>query len=260
MIIRFGSPANVESIAEAVSLYGRKEFESPTRSTVPMLSLLRHRFKLFNEIIQRLEFSLEYELTLEHTERPPKGRGKASHTDVMLTAGQAALAIEGKWTEPMYDTVGKWLKAGKDQANRQAVLEGWLSLLADRLGRQFSSDDFADVIYQMIHRAASAAVARKPRMAYFIFEPSSDARSANAKEVINKLEDLWNRLGRPGEFPFYVVAIHVKETEAYLPLRALPKGEEETAEAVCAALQGSDPLFEFAIREVHRVGKAEVGK
>lgn len=80
MIIRFGSPANVETIAEAVPRYGRKEFESATRSTVPMLSLLRHNSDLFNEIIQQLDFPLEYELILEHTVRPQKGRGKASHS------------------------------------------------------------------------------------------------------------------------------------------------------------------------------------
>src|SRR4051812_8787238 len=105
MNLHFGTPAAIKAVADAVPLYGCKEFESATRSTVPMLSLLMHAPNVFDEIVRRLGFPGSYDLFLEYMVRPPKGRGKASHTDVMLRSGTQALAVEGKWTEPMYEAV-----------------------------------------------------------------------------------------------------------------------------------------------------------
>jgi hypothetical protein len=56
MNLHFGNPTSIKSVADAVPLYGTKEFESATRSTVPMLSLLMHAPDLFNEIVRRLGF------------------------------------------------------------------------------------------------------------------------------------------------------------------------------------------------------------
>ena len=91
MNIHFGTPNLIEAIADAVPLYGRKEFESATRSTIPMLSLLMHAPDHFNEIVRQLGFPSQYDLFLEYTVRPPKGRGNASHTDVFLKAGKDCL-------------------------------------------------------------------------------------------------------------------------------------------------------------------------
>ena len=129
MNLHFGAPNSIKSVADAVPLYVTKEFESDTRSTVPILSMLIHSPDLFNEIVGRLDGLGNYDLFMEYTVRPPKGRGKASHADVMLRSGNHALAVEAKSTEPMYETVAKWLKGGKDRTNRETVLDGWLSLL-----------------------------------------------------------------------------------------------------------------------------------
>jgi len=129
-----------------------------------MLSLLMHAPDLFNESVRRLGFPDNYDLFLEYTVRPPKGRGKASHTDVMLRSGTHALGIEGKWTEPMYETVARWLKGGKDQANRATVLEGWLTLLQRRTTKPLQAEDFHPTIYQMVHRAAPVATAEVPSL------------------------------------------------------------------------------------------------
>jgi hypothetical protein len=254
MTIHFGTPTSIKVIADAVPLYDSKEFESATRSTVPMLTLLMHDLETFNKIVGPLGFSGEYDLFLEYTVGPPMGRGKASHSDVMLKAGKHALAIEGKWTEPMYGNVAKWLKSGKDQANRQAVLEGWLSLLQQRTTKQLLAEEFNSAIYQMVHRAASAATADVPSMAYFLFKPSPDNQAAKPDDIFSQLGNLWNILGRPGAFPFHVVEIEIQPLDAYEPLRGLAKGEEATAEAVCAALLDSKPLFSFKSFKTRMVG------
>jgi hypothetical protein len=218
--LHFGRPDAVKSVADAVPLYGGREFESATRSTVPMLSLLMHAPELFDEIVRQLGFPGDYDLFLEYTVRPPKGRGKASHTDVMLRSGGHALAVEGKWTEPMYESVGKWLKAGRDQPNR----------------------------------TSAAATAVHPHLAYFLFKPSPDDRAARPHDILDKLAALWDRLGRPATFPFSVVEIEANPLDTYEPLRLLPKGEEATADAVSTALQDSKPLFSFTGFKCQRVG------
>ena len=57
-----------------------------------------------------------------------RGRGKASFTDLMITASSAAVAIEAKFTEPRGETVHKWLR-DPPETNRTDVLEGWLDLI-----------------------------------------------------------------------------------------------------------------------------------
>jgi hypothetical protein len=135
------------------------------------------------------------------------------------------------------------------------VLEGWLSLLQQRATKPLHAGDFDAVIYQMLHRAASAAATgEEPSMAYFLFKPSPDQRAASPNEIFGKLGDLWDRLGKPEKFPFYLVEIKTEAMNAYEPLRLLPKAEESTSEAVSAALQDSQPLFSFEIADCRKVG------
>ena len=168
------------------------------------------------------------------------------------------MAIEGKWTEPMYAAVKDWPKKGATKTpNQKAVLEGWLNVLGKRLGKTFDVADFGETIYQMVHRAASAAsVGERPRLAYFLFKPSPDKRAAKPDDIFNKLTDLWNRLGKPATFLFHVVEIETIPLEAYGPLRLAVKGKETTADAVRAALLDSRPLFHFGDYRLRRIGVA----
>jgi len=86
--------------------------------------------------------------------------------------------------------------------------------------------NFRPAIYQMVHRAASAATANMPHLAYFLFKPSPDDRTAGPEDIFDKLADLWDRLGKPATFPFHVVEIEAKPLDAYEPLRLLAKGAE----------------------------------
>jgi hypothetical protein len=246
--IHFGTPRLIQSTADAVPLYGRKEFESTTRSTVPMLDLLIHSRAVFDKVIDTFGFPTQYHLHLEYTIGPFDGRGKASHTDVMLTSEVGSLAIEAKWTEPMYPAVKDWPEKGVTRTpNQEAVLNGWLTKLG-----QTASAPFNDVIYQMLHRAASAAVAsRSPRLAYLVFKPSPDPRSARPDELFQQLTNLWNLLGTKA-FPFHLVEIELEQLRAF---KELPKTKgPATDEAVRAALQGPAPLFTFRQVRIRKAG------
>ena len=254
MSIHFGNPSSANTFMEIVPLYSTKEFQSPTRSTIPMMSMLIHQQEVFTRIIAGLGMPAESDIYLEYTVRQELGRGNASHTDVMVKSGIDAVAIEAKWTEPMYDTVQKWIAKGKDEANRRLVLDGWLQLLQQRVEKELKPADFESSIYQMVHRAASAAAAgENPRLAYLLFKPSHDSKAATTDAIKQQLELLWSALGSPSNFPFYVIEITVTEEEAYQPLKALPKNEE-TSEAVSAALQGDSPLFGFEASEPAKIG------
>jgi len=253
--VHFGNPNPISGVADAISLYGSKEFASPTRSTVPMLSLLLRSSDVFYDIVKQLGMPSGYELYLEYKVKPPKGRGTASHTDVMLTAGTSSLAIEAKWTEPMYAPVSKWLKSGKDSSNREQVLDGWLSLLEGPAKTALELSDFDDSIYQMVHRAASAAAAGvSPRLTYFLFEPSGDEKTESAGDVYNQLEALWKLLRSPVGFPFSVVEITTRPTDAFDAIKHLPKNEQSTSDTVVAALLSETPLFDFSEFKIRRVG------
>lgn len=258
MNVHFGVPSSMDSVTSAVPLYGTKEFESPTRSTIPMLSMLIHAPDRFAEIIASLDMPSGYETYLEFTVKSPKGRGKASHTDVMLKTGSDVLAIEAKWTEPMYEPVSDWLKKSSGP-NRPLVLEGWLDLLRSTATVDLQADQFGSVIYQMLHRAASAAASgSNPRLAYFLFKPSNDNRSATSGHICEELSRLWSLLGSPESFPFYVVEIEMTSTSLHNSLCERPKNEE-TSEEVSAALQGDSPLFEFGDFRITQIGRDEIG-
>lgn len=257
MNIHFGKPNKINTIREAVPLYSSNEFDSATRSTIPMLTLLGHFPDLFNKIVREIEFPTNYDMFLEYTVGPFKGRGKPSHTDVMLKSGKDSMAIEVKWTEQIYPDVKDWPKKGATKTqNQKAVLEGWLDALSKRLAKSLDLSHFDNVVYQMIHRAASAAFAgERPRMAYFIFKPSPTSRAAKSEDVFEKLSNFWSLLGKPTIFPFWLVEIEMKTLESYEPLRSLKKGDEGTSEEVCAALQDTTPLFDFSGYRFCQVGQ-----
>jgi hypothetical protein len=109
------------------------------------------------------------------------------------------------------------------------------------------------VIYQMLHRATSAAVAgERPRLAYFAFTPSPAQRAATADDLLQQLTSLWTRLGSPAGFPFHVVEIALVATPTFAALPST-KGEA-TDDAVRAALQETAPLFTFGPVAIQRVG------
>lgn len=253
MNIYFGRHEQVKSVADAVELYSRAEFQSPTRSTVPLISLLTHAPAVFEQVVAELGMPSSFDLYLEFTVRSPKGSGKASHSDMMLKTDHSALAVEAKWTEPIYESVSKWLTRGTNPGNRKLVLDGWIDLLQEKTEKTLVPEEFKGCVYQMLHRAASAAVSEQPKLAYFHFKPSPHASAATSDDIMLSLRNLWATLGQPKSFPFYLVEIELSELDAYKALKKVSPNED-TAELVIDALQGTSPLFGFAKPKVTNIG------
>jgi hypothetical protein len=243
----------VAHVDYALDLYKRSEFASATRSTVPLVSLLKHGGEVWAHITtELLAEDRTGEMHLEFTLKPLQGRGEASHTDVMLIQGNRAVAFEAKWTEPPYDRVSKWLVGGDEPENRRLVMSGWLSLLQVHATRKLRLEDFGAAIYQTVHRAASACYAgHKPTLAYIQFCPLANGCHPDAI-LMNHLSHLHSLLGAPDEFPFWLVEVVAKPTETFETIRGLTKGLPNTGKEVRRALCNGR-LFEFTQLHLHRI-------
>ena len=239
----------IDDVPAALSMYSEKEFMSPTRSTIPLLSLLKDGDEILGSIFSEMNMEIASDLHLEFTVDPPKGCGIASHTDLMVISSLGTLAIEAKWTEPRYETVEEWIKPG----NRELVLRGWLDLLQLQSNRLLKPEDFSGMVYQMVHRAASACYKSEyPQLAYLHFVPDLSERGATSAQYQSDLEHLFNLLGKPDKFNFYLIEVEIKPTLSFEIIKSLPKASSETANTVRAALENG-PLFEFKDFSLHTI-------
>lgn len=235
----------IKDLTEALLLYKETEFCSPTRSTVPLLSLLKDGYSILNDVLIELNLSTPCDLHLEFTVNPPMGKGKASHTDLMVRRQGGTLAIETKWTEPRYETVARWREKGKSPANRGRVLRGWLDLIQPHALRILDVNDFSEAVYQMVHRAASACFnSEQPRLAYLHFIPDPSGLGETSEQYRADLKHLKDLLGDPIEFGFYLIEVEIKPTVEFEHIMHLPKTSLETAHVVRTALTDAT-LFEF---------------
>jgi hypothetical protein len=112
----------------------------------------------------------------EYKVSPPAGRGKESHTDVMLWWETTCVGVEAKYTEPPYPIVSDWLKKGSYPENRQKVLGGWCDLIATVTGTKCAPELLSAGPYQMIHRIASicSRPEKQRHVVYQVFDPQSE--------------------------------------------------------------------------------------
>ena len=256
----YGNDDVLNNIDEAIPKYGGREFQSPTRSTVPLLSWLKHEPSMVESLLQDLGMSANFDLHLEYKVKPLKGHGKASHTDMMVVSEKSSLAIEAKWTEPRYESISKWRSQGADSQNRCDVLAGWLDFLQQHAPYPLHSDAFSVAVYQMVHRAASAcSTGCNPKLAYLMFRSSQDPKSADMQKIHEDLTKLWDLLGKPDTFPFYLVELPLFPTAAFKEIAPLQKAnkttaeKKATAEKVRTALK-SNRLFDFDKYCIKKIG------
>jgi len=149
----------VLSIDDMLDKFSKKEFESPYRSTIPLLVLFKQDQNLGIDLItQHTDPNTEYIFEFETPERI--GTGLPSCTDLMVVSNNAGIGIEAKRTEGKYINVIKWM--GESQ-NKRNVLDGWLSYIYDKTNIQLTVEQILNFPYQMIHRVASACSLQKEK-------------------------------------------------------------------------------------------------
>lgn len=157
----------MNKLEEILKTFNKKEFKSPFRSTIPLITLFNQNY--FERIeIEELRNEIAIKHTFEHKTPVLKGRGFPSCTDLMIEFANHNIAIEAKRTEPKYETVEKWLK---DIPNRKLVLEGWLSKINSQVQLKIKINDVLYLPYQLIHRVASACSdGKKAHVLYIGFD------------------------------------------------------------------------------------------
>lgn len=250
----FFNKTPIDHVVLSFDRYPAKDFDKATRSTVPLLSWLFRDSASVEAVFDQLHLSGNPELHLEYTARPAGVKGRSSQTDAMVIDGTRATAIEAKWTESEYDTVGKWLCKGSNPENRKAVLKGWLKMIQPYSLTALTPKLVAECTNQMIHRAASACMAgESPQLAYVVFTPRPASKSSAAPKARKKLELLWGVLGQPNTFPFYLIEVPITPTDAFHRVQQLPQGPRRTT-AIKAGIVADTPLFAISAPKVVRVG------
>jgi len=248
----------VPDFAALCERFAGRPLQSPWRSTVPLLSLVEHSRQQWSALLESWGAPADSPVHFEYCVASPKPGGNPSQTDALLMSESKVWAIEAKWTEPRYETVSMRLrKPESDGADPRVTVNGWLKHLQPFASGRLQLDDFGDIVYQVLHRAASAcAVATangtQPQLIYLHFHPSPLKNSATTDQYISDLSALHAFLGRPAESEFSVVEMPLHPTTAFESIKNLDKRSRATSARVSEALRHG-PLFAFGDPTTTRV-------
>jgi hypothetical protein len=239
-----------------VERFEARALASPFRSTVPLVALVKDQWPLLHSILSVCGLSAtDVGMHFEFTVKSPRGDGRPSQTDAMVLAESMAIAVETKWTEPRYPTVADRLNRGGASESQRDFLTGWLDLLSPVAKKPLHLDSFSDVVYQMMHRAASACLpGLRSSLVYLHFVTVSATRS-HPRHYRKDLTHLHSLLGCPAGFPFYLVELPMTLTTQFRKIEGLKKGTRETDRAVRSALL-SGGLFEFGEPAIYAISPA----
>jgi hypothetical protein len=167
MRLYYGPPSDLTSFEDLLQEMPDGEFSKLTRSTVPLLAWWSDpkRVHAFSDClglgkIERASF--EYPVSPDCP--MCGGRGKSSFTDVMIHSKVGVVAVEAKYNEKLYPTVGDWLKTGK-RDNKAKVLRHWINCC---INRSVDLKACERLVYQMVHRTASARQAARDAPAHVV--------------------------------------------------------------------------------------------
>lgn len=235
-----------------IDCYAEGEFDSPTRSTIPLIEYWRSPEERVLELSMALAAVAPpwVRLDFEHTVTSPRGRGKASHTDVMMTSREWVMAIEAKWTEPRYEEVGDWLG---DSTNKAEVLRGWCDLLERRATGQIDERELYALPYQMVHRAASACHAAGVEQNCWLIYLTFEVTAGLCEKYLTDLRDLHKVLEPRSSLGIALAECSICQLPAFDRLRTRwEHGERKLGKLVCASLQGGR-LLNVSLDRVHHI-------
>ena len=204
--------APIENVDALLSNFKGKALQSPMRSTVPLLDMVLHAPSHLLSIVGKCGAEPDSDLRFEYEVCSGAGSARPSQTDLMVLGKARAVAVEAKWTESVYATVATRLKRrtkprrkddseeakALDREHQEEEVGAWLAKLQPLATEPLTTVGMAKVVYQMIHRAASAvATGLSPSLLYLHFDDAESRQGATADEYKADLERLYGMLGRP---------------------------------------------------------------
>lgn len=258
---------STDSVDSLLSHFRGKALQSPMRSTVPLLDMALHARPHLTSIAEKCGAEPESEIRFEYEASSGSKSARPSQTDLMLLGNSRAVAVEAKWTEPRYETVASRLlrrttlrkndssveALALDREHQETEVRAWLSRLQPLAYEPLTTAGMANVVYQMIHRAASAlATGLSPSLLYLHFEEAGVQYGANAETYKSDLADLYKKLGRPSGFRFYVALQPIQRTAAFRTIEGLSRTQSSTRAAVYEAIK-TGPLFIYGAADIEQV-------
>lgn len=203
----FGSTENTyEKVLDSLST---TEVHSFKTSSIPLADFWKPDNAFYiNQLLSKIGWTIqEFENANKIFEFPVKAQinnllvknSRPSMTDLMIryndgcVVSEKQIAIEGKFTEDLYETIEDWKKSKYANSNKEDVLKAWYSYIKDYCDFAESSKDKINknVVYQFLHRAASACYRTKnPFLVYQLFYDAFDNKSVEhqlnvAKKLIS---------------------------------------------------------------------------
>lgn len=238
-----------------VDLLPDSSFASPRRSTIPLLDYCRVPRDPLHALGRAadVDFRSPVELRFEYTVPVRRGVGKPSCTDLMIRTSDGLIAVEAKYTEPEYESVGEWL--GDDPTpNRLEVLNGWLEMIGSFVKTTIAPQEVAELPYQLVHRTASACSGNGGTAAvvYLVFGDAAD-------KYATSLGSLACRLGAASQIRIVLLACPVWKLDKQLELeRRWIAGDRDLAPTVRQSLNAG-PLFQFGpLRRVELISSSTI--
>ena len=247
------SGIRVDSFTDIITAFGKSEFKSHTRSTVPFLQFWRRPAERLRELASHLKINVGDSAVFDFEHKVPvvKGKGRPSHTDLKVISDYFSLTIEAKYLESRYDTCNKWLKDTKTPENKKLVLEGWIDLLNEAATSKISLNDVQELPYQVIHRAASACHDPKDKrvLIYQLFDADEKKRNM----YLDDLKKLSELMGKDSKISVYYVDCLIDKTTLWRELsKKWRDGARDLSSETIAGLKNGD-LIKTKFNEVIRV-------
>ncbi|MDX2013670.1 MAG: hypothetical protein SFW67_25980 [Myxococcaceae bacterium] len=254
---RYGSPSEAEDFGRMVYSMPDSEFQKPDRSTIPLLCFWKAEANR-NWLLSGMglgesdDSTATFEYAVESGCSECGGKGKSSFTDLLLVSNRFAVAVEAKYLERPYQRVAEWLSGGKNAENRKRVLRHWLHLIRNRTGHEVQLQAVDAVVYQMVHRTASACSVATPRhdVAHLVFGEVHDYR-----ELITKLADIVDPNRR---IRFWLVSAKASAGPGMGPTEEALADEQDPCERAALlreAILADPPLYSFLPGTVEELGR-----
>lgn len=251
MRLRYGPPTDLDD--DFAGIVGRtKDLHSITRSTVPLLAWWRDYAS--EQLLPGVDLSsavarFEYAVAARCAACGERaGKGKVSMTDVMVTHDARAVAIEGKYTEPRYDTVEVWRARGKDRDNRDRVRDHWCHVIEDFTGAEIDRAKVGGLVYQTLHRTASACSAAPRGGVAHVMYLAFVERDAHRNDYEKDLDAAARVLDPKGKLQFSVTSVPTAKGDDFGHVAAHLEAEETNErrmELMAEALVSKLDLYRF---------------
>lgn len=198
----YGTPEGSEELL--LDVLSNTNVHSFKTSSIPFTEFwLSRNAELSKKIINEIDSAIDLKNSKKCFEYPvyattvKNGKtveiGRPSMTDLMIITDKYNIAVEGKFTENLYETINEWLSCSSKNSEKPDVLKSWYNYIRDYCDFDESSlEEIQDkVVYQFLHRTASACYGCKengktPVVFYQLFFDKNDPKSRQHQENVEK--------------------------------------------------------------------------